>query len=308
MVKTQLTLARIAFALVVLGAPLAWAEDSTPGSRDLNVIEEEGFDARFRSMILVPIKLGDRTYPFAIDTGSSHLLFDSSLKSQLGPVRGTRSMGTTIGVSKMETYDAPRAFLGSLSLQTPEWVCCADLTEFRKSTGSEIQGIIGMSFLKNYIVDLDFENRRLKFLRQAKAGPEISRQAITFDEKIKIPYIDLDLPHLGKHPFLVDTGFGNALQIDPSDFEALIKDGELRFDRLMKMTDIAGFHYERYGKLTKVSLKDFYFEDVGVYESASRGDRVGLPLLRGFHCTFDFPAGVLYLGKKAQPTTSPVLP
>jgi hypothetical protein len=268
--------------------------------KDSNVIEE--FDISIsRDLILVPVKLGGKNYQFAVDTGSSHMIYDSSLKSQLGPVRQTASMGTPSGDGQVELLDAPQAFLGSFDLQTTERAVCSDLSPIRKATGSEIYGLIGMSFLRMHILRIDFDKAKLAFLKKADSN---SSKPTVLSKKRSIPCIEIELPHVGKRQFIVDTGFNLSLRLETDDFADLLKREEIKLVGQINMTDINGTRSLRKGVIRKASINNLDLREVPVAECTTPEIRVGLQLLGRFHCTFDFPDNILYLGEKGRSTDS----
>ncbi len=133
--------------------------------------------------LIVPVTLNGRSYPFIIDTGASHIMYDKSLEGQLGPVVSTRKSSTASGMISTKAYNAPDARLGPLSLRTKEYVVCVDLSFTRVADIPRIYGIIGMTFLRNYVLTLDSTHRSrpdgtcsIKDSERSQTGYERSRQ------------------------------------------------------------------------------------------------------------------------------------
>ena len=107
-------------------------------------------------LILLPVNFKEKEYWFLLDTGSTHTSFDISFKQELGPAAKTVK-GITAGEPIMaELFDAPEAFLGSLDIRDCGEVSCMDFKALSLVLGRRIDGIIGMNFLKKYIVHRQF--------------------------------------------------------------------------------------------------------------------------------------------------------
>ena len=305
MINRRHGLALLTFAAIAVSV----AGQFTPGQllsqsvNDSNVIEE--FDISIsRNLILVPVKLGGKTYQFAVDTGSSHMLYDSSLKSQLGPVQKTGSTRTPSGDVQAELFDAPRAFLGSYNLQTTERVGCSDLSSVRIASGSEVYGLIGMSFLRKHVIRVDLDKGKLAFLKKVtRPSTHYGKQTIVSGE-LSIPCIEIELPHLGKRQFTVDTAYNLCMSLETKDLVDLLNKGEIKVAGLITVTDIHRIEHMRKGMIKKASISGFDLEGVAVTECITPAIRIGLQFLGKFHPTFDFPNNKLYLSENGRSNNS----
>jgi len=114
--------------------------------------------------ILLPVTFEEEEYLFELDTGASHTLFDTSLEDKLGKPRKNVRGKTPSGLMKLKLYDAPEAFLGPFNLKDCRTVTVVDLKPVSSILGRKIHGIIGMNFLKKYIVRIDFDKAVVSFL------------------------------------------------------------------------------------------------------------------------------------------------
>ncbi len=115
--------------------------------------------------IFLPVKFKNKEYLFVLDTGSSHTVFDISFRDALGKVKRVDKGMTTKGAMSFEIFDAPKAFLGPLSMQNCGEVVCIDFNMLTMIAGKKISGIIGMDFLKKSVVQIDFDRSKLLFLK-----------------------------------------------------------------------------------------------------------------------------------------------
>ncbi len=119
---------------------------------------------------LVPVEFQGQVYQFALDTGAEKTVFDTRLKDKLGkqfpwPLPRTMSMKLANGkTAKGEIFPTPKAKIGPLKLKGSPFVAVVDCNVF----GGEIPGLIGMDFLKKYVVQIDYDNKKVTFFKGKK--------------------------------------------------------------------------------------------------------------------------------------------
>ncbi len=87
-------------------------------------------------------------------------LYDESLRPLLGaPV--TQVVVNAVGREPVtvDMFNTPNAYLGAVTLKTPHLVGCSDLSGISRRFGRTCHGIIGMRFLRNFILKIDFRKR-----------------------------------------------------------------------------------------------------------------------------------------------------
>ena len=119
--------------------------------------------------ILLPVTFNGEEYLFALDTGVSLTTVDDYFKDKLGK-RISKPRKASLPYNKdkiamIERFPFPDAYLGTLKLKTSDSVQVMDLDPL---TGGICKGLIGMNFLKKYIVQIDFDNGKVIFLRGKK--------------------------------------------------------------------------------------------------------------------------------------------
>src|SRR5437762_3413601 len=79
-------------------------------------------------MILVPVTINDKKYPFCINTGAPTSEFDEILRPMLGShIVGAGHLSSASDRSEIH-FRTPRASLGPIQLEFPDGVCCRDYT------------------------------------------------------------------------------------------------------------------------------------------------------------------------------------
>ena len=110
-----------------------------------------------------------KTALFCVDTGAWKTIFDTSLRSELGQSLGTTTAATPSGFIEVELFRTPQASVGLLDLSSVDTVGCHDLTKMRYASGQEIFGILGMDFLRNYAIELDFDAGKCRLWKERRA-------------------------------------------------------------------------------------------------------------------------------------------
>jgi hypothetical protein len=316
---------RIATVLLVLlfaGLFLAPAR-----ADELNCPADPKLLARFKiekntQNILLPVKFQGQEYLFGIDTGASHTLFDISLKDKLGMPKRTvkgRAWGKEI---KFELFDAPEAFLGPLNLKHCRTVTLIDLEPINSALGVKRHGIIGMNFLKKYVLQIDFDKALVSFLKPKRDSgifsflwPKKDRYP-DWGEKVSMEYDFLSgIPHIKakldgtKVDFMIDTGY--RAYIDRPDLPVSDTFGELETKIFRKVASKIQFEHKQKMRITpqgkapsdftkstvigRFSIGPLQYKDVTFDESDK--SVLGIPFLSRHLVTFDFQNRKMYLKK-----------
>lgn len=129
-----------------------------------DVLEEFAID-RDGGPLIIPVVVGGRSCPFVVDTGASFTLFDVSLRPHLAKDVEVKTLLTPTGPRQLTFASAPAASVGRLPLCKGSPVLLHDLTQIREAVGIDIRGFLGIDFLANYVVKIDFERGRLTLSR-----------------------------------------------------------------------------------------------------------------------------------------------
>ena len=109
----------------------------------------------FGDAILLPVRIGDETHSFLLDTGATASVFDRSIVS--GDAIDRHELQTGGGTLAVERFLAPQATIAGKSLTVQASVYALDLAQVRRASGLPIRGIVGMDFLRSRIVRIDFD-------------------------------------------------------------------------------------------------------------------------------------------------------
>lgn len=294
--------ASVACAVCILAAqthlpPPANAAEAGKNAQKSATTESFKFDANER-LLFIPLRIGGKDYQAVVDTGATLSVLDLSLRQHLGPRSGSGKTKTDNMDVDVELYAPPTAQIGLLAF-TSGPVVCHDLTSLCEACGKKFHAIIGLDFLTNWIVTVDFDNGRIDFM-----APGTSRDAQRGES---IPFVYgppgnmFILVTAGKNirvPIEIDTGFAGAVHLEESLFSKLVETRDLRITGNEQAMTLSGLCRSRGGRLTQLSVGPFKHEDLRL--STGKQNKLGLDYLRRYRVTIDFPNQRLYLAKGKQ--------
>lgn len=185
-------------ALVQMCRPAhALAADSVP------------FD-RHENLIWVAAEVNGTRLDCVLDTGAGRSFLDSTTARRLGLRQGSSTAVAGVdGRLRARELDAVKLQLGSR-----QKVCrplAADLSPFSRAAGRKIEAVIGLDFLSEQVLRIDYQQSRVFFLNameEAKGG-----QVVRLLRNHDAFCISLDVEGLGERRLRLDTGFAGGLQL-----------------------------------------------------------------------------------------------
>jgi hypothetical protein len=250
-------------------------------------------------VITLPVVLTDgKEYQFLLDTGSAYNTFDKSLESMLGkPRQSIKTLGNDGKMHVVHVYYAPDAKLGALSLHQGGAVLCVDLTELREVTGLDIMGVIGMGFLRRYVLQIDAPGGKLRLMRSGKMAktPKDWGQALPMPRAVQGSPLVLGRLY-GKYeaPFLIDTGYVGTAGLSGKLFDRL--DQEKLFTALARkpVARLGGKGFGSLARVDKFALGKWSYSGL-IFNRAAEGNMLGMGFVRRQKLTMDFPNLQAYL-------------
>jgi hypothetical protein len=275
--------------MLVAGPAIAQEAELAPGQP---LVLEEFDVARDGDALLVPVTLQGKKYLFLVDTGTNANCVDSSLL--FGPPREKVTNEAAGGPVTLNLYDPPDAGLGSFALRPSGPVLGVDLKHLRDGTGHEVCGVLGMAFLRNRVVRVDFDAGKLTFLKEV--GPEPGRPVTLSYDEDGTPLVWVSLAGWVREPFIIDTGFGRPWcgSLKPNLLQSLANDRQLRVVSDSVNGTLGAEFRGRVGQGKGLTLAGFALPDP-VFTENPRWNLLGLGYLSRFTVTFDFKKGVMYL-------------
>ncbi len=270
-----------------------------------NIISQIQFP-RNSKFILIPVRFNGKKYQFVLDTGSTYTTFDISLKEQLGwwpilfPPKARTADGKTI---KIEFRRCRRAYFGGL-YKKDFTVDVMDLTYLSKIAGRRIDGIIGMKLLKDHVMQIDFRNNIVSFLRSSNKNTHSGWEAdLSF--KRGLTFIKGEIEDISVN-FLIDTGFTDSYfggLLESSVIEKLNSKTILaaQGDKASSLAGPMNFN-QRKSIIAKLCFNQVEYENA--FFAEHNQSILGLGFLSRHVVTFDFPKKKVYFEEIANTNNS----
>ncbi len=249
--------------------------------------------------ILARVKVDEQEHFFVVDTGATYTVLDSALRDKLGSVR--RMHRTVIGnITQVTPNYALKATVSvnGVRLAADSDILSFDLTQVRQVTGLNIRGVLGMQFLRKYVLRLDYDRRKAQLLRaEIKPSRKWGRALdIREGELLLCPYVIVGVDGAGARPFLIDTGGRGIGVVAGTEFKSALCGETVK----TIMATAAGSQSTSSGRGSVISLGGF-----GVASPLlTRGEQnvTGLEMLSRFTVTMDLPRKKIYLkpGKRIE--------
>jgi len=254
--------------------------------------------------ILLPVTLDGEEYLFCLDTGSTTTIFDASLKDKLGkrflwPKKGKAAGGKTI---EAELFRIPQAYLGPLNMRDCGLIAVIDLELLSPALARKAQGIIGMDFLKKYVVRIDFDTATVSFLKSKR-----DTGIFSFLQPEKNEHPEWGQPLSIKYEFLSGLPLVKGRIADDIPVNFMIDtghvipkvDGNLKSRIFNNISSKVELKTKKDSNKTAVidnfSIGSFEYRDAIFHES--NYSSLGMGFLRRHLVTFDFPNRQMYLKK-----------
>jgi Aspartyl protease/PDZ domain len=279
------------FLIGFLGASIRafGADDSlTPGVLEEFVVGKEG------RPLLLPVEVGGQLYRFEVDTGANCSVYDQRLRRHLGaPIRQS-TVDTPGGFLRTELFESPEAHLGRITWHSKSPIVCINMSQLRQSMGDHLDGLLGMDFLRNHVVQIDFDTGHLRFLSAGGMNPDGwgERIPLTFGLHL-CPTVRTTLGGSVETDCRIDTG-ANPSCLDIFTFNSLQENRKLRlFATPHRVLTAVGTVSRESGLVETISIGSESHQWMRV--DAATTSLIGLQFLSRYTITLDFPDKVMYL-------------
>ena len=164
-----------------------------------------------------------------------------------------------------------------------------ELREMSEASGVTIQGLLGMSDLKRFVIQIDFDLGKLRILRSAN---EDCGDKFRLGSDHDCPTVKLSIGETIIDA-IVDTGLGNDLLLSNDVFDRLVEHGQIALAADTVAATFVGDRKLSKGTLRKTSLGSFEYKGARVAKTQSNA--IGSTYLSHFLVTLDFPKQAMYL-------------
>ncbi len=271
------------------------------------------------NLIVLPIEVNGSKLNFLLDTGVNNtIMFNLSLEdsTKLKNTHKIRIRGLGVGSYINAIRSKNNVFKIGNILNAQHMIYLIPGKEFDLSArmGMDINGIVGGDLFRDFIVDINYTSKRIKFYNPNSYVFKDCKKCETFDLTFNRnkPYVDIKVKSkddLIDTKLLIDTGGSKTLWLFDKSSEK-IKLPEKYFDDYLGK-GLSGNIYGRRSKIDEIILGQYSFKNASVaypdstsiataYRFKERNGSIGAGILKRFRLLIDYRGKKLVLKKKSS--------
>jgi predicted aspartyl protease len=297
---------RSAFKLTIgLIFLLTWCSTglAQPSKQALKPPVEVPFEFEHNQIILQVKIAGKGPFNMLLDTDTDPSAIDAATARELGLVVGAKGTTATGGGTETNTvYPArlPNVEIGEVMAKDVA-AATIDLTKLSERIGKPIHGVLGYSFLKDRIVQIDYPNQKLRFFTESpypriKFGPNtVNIIAFAFRYEDGDVIIDSVFVNNEKMIATLDTGSSGTFSLTPEAVAQLGLEEQGRDDDDESVgyngafkSKIGTLKSVRMGKLSVDSAQATFWLPGTGHDHKKFQVNIGNGFFKDFMMTFDF--------------------
>ena len=257
------------------------------------------------NQIVVKVKIGGKgPFNMLVDTNTDPSAIDVATARELGLAVGDKGAPVTGGGTEVNTAYVtrlPSVELGSLVIKDVA-AATVNLNKISERMGGPIQGILGFSFLKDRIIQIDYPNLKLRFFTESPY-PKIQFSANTVNT-IAFPFkredgevmIDSVYVNNEKMRAALDTGSSDSFNLTPEAVALLKVEDQAQAGESSNSVGYNGEYESKQGVLKSVRLgrisvegvrADFWLPKTG-HDNKKFQVNIGNGIFQDFVMSFDF--------------------
>ena len=272
------------------------------------------------NLIVIPIEINNKKLTFIFDSGvSAPVLFNLNPTDSLTVNYAKKIMINGIGDGEpMEALHSKqnKFRLGNLiAFNQDLYIIYKDKFDLSPKLGITVHGLIGYSLLKNFVVTINYNSKKITFTKSKKYKYKRCRKCETFDLEFykNKPYINGKISTLGGEnkqipvKLLIDSGNSDALWLFEDSIIKIPKKSFLDF----LGEGISGTINGRRSRLKSFALKSFvlknpnvaYLDTLSTFHARKfegRNGSVGGNILKRFKIIFDYQNAKITLKKNSN--------
>jgi hypothetical protein len=243
---------------------------------------------------------------FILDTGCGGISLDSATCASLKIT--TRLTDTTItgiaGRKRVNYIFNHTLHVGDMSADSLNFYI-NDYSGLTAVYGEKVDGIIGYSFLRRYIVNVNFDTARIRIYRPGKMVYGIGGTVLTPQfNYLPIEYISVSDNRKISFPFYMDSGAGLSLLLS----EQFAKDSNMILSRrrpvLIQAEGLGGVKNMLLTVVKQLRIGPYRFTNVPTYIYADTmnitaypytGGLLGNDIMRRFNITYNYPRNEIHI-------------
>lgn len=263
------------------------------------------------NQIVVQVKIeGKGPFSMLLDTNTDPSAIDTTTAQTLGLSVGSKGAPATGGgTEKNMVY--PTRFTVELGTITAKDIAAAtiDLSQISKRMERPIQGVLGFSFLKDRIVQIDYPNAKVRFFsvspypRIELAPNTVNVIALPFRREDGEVMIDSVFINNEKMRAALDTGSSGTFSLTPEAVALLRLDDQTQDGKAQTSVGYNGEYESKSAVLKSVRIGKYATESVQAtlwppktgHDNKRFQVNIGNGFFQDFILTFDFPKKIVVL-------------
>src|ERR1044072_6463724 len=234
---------------------------------------------------------------FTLDTGSDvFAILTSNQANSLGLIaRNKYKVGIAANVGEIEAATIPSANLTMPGIEALNQRIEVIMSDDATANESKIDGVLGLEFLKKFIVEIDYDAQTLSLFAPEKYRYSGTGEVIPIKMKDGAPMVRLKMMTMGgksiEDSFEVDNGMGAPLAFRTPAVRRYGLLAEMQTIQAPIDIEAGGEYKRRLGALKRLQLGHFIIENPPVSLSENvegEGGIIGEENLRRFKVIFDF--------------------
>ena len=249
-------------------------------------------------VILIPVHIQGKEYSFMVDTGTSNNILDASLKDFLGKPTKMLKVQTAGNPMVMQMLESPLIEIGPFDIPKGSDVACVDMSMFSMVNGRQIDGILGMDFLKNHVILMDFDKGVFSFLVHDNLN--VSDTAHIFSlrgNSYGLPQVTGQLSDGIEDEFIIDSGNNYFGELDREAFNRLAAQKDTKTTEILVVA-ASGSQKKHEMRVKNLKIGNYNYKDIIFGEG--NYNCLGIEFLVRHIVTIDFPNMKMYLNASGQ--------
>ena len=255
--------------------------------------------------IVVQVKVGGKgPFNMLLDTDTDPSAIDATTARELGLDIGSRGSPATGGGAQTATVYPTRLATVELGTISAHDVTAAviDLKKISEKLGKPVQGVLGYSFLKDRIIQIDYPNSKIRFFtespypRIALAPNTVNTIAFPLRREDGVVLIDSVFINNEKFRATLDTGSSSSFSLTPEAVALLGLDDPAPDGKVGSSVGYNGEYADKSGVLKSVRLGRLGLESVPAtfwlpntgHDKKPYQVNIGNAFLEDFMLTLDF--------------------
>ncbi|MGC4043953.1 MAG: aspartyl protease family protein [Armatimonas sp.] len=258
------------------------------------------------SLILVEAKINGKPARLILDTcaGVSLLTPEAAKKFELGEGRSMMIGGAGEKAQQAKLVRLTSLECGGRSVAGQPAV----ILDLPAGGGKKADGILGMPFLSQYVLKIDYDKKRVQFLSPGAPAPK-DATSLELTRRFGLPEVDAEVDGL-KGRVRLDTGYGGTFTFtSPTVAREKLKE---KYPKRIESVTGQGLGGASVGEAIRISsfslagqslngvVANLSADKSGALADSGTIGLVGGETLARFVVTFDFPAGKLHLQKSTR--------